>query len=53
MTLKAFPLEKNKILVRVTNLADRFDTAEALKIQYFNLQEYGRKLYIDSNRPEN
>ena len=53
MTIKTFPLAKNKILVRVTNLADKFDTSEGMKIQYLNMNQFATQFYKEANKKEN
>lgn len=43
------PYAKNQISLRIENLADRFDQQSQNSTQYFNLQEFVKKLYKDVN----
>lgn len=47
LTLKTFPLNKNKLLVRVTNLADKID--QNAENKFFNLHEYAKNFYYQVN----
>lgn len=47
MTYKLFPLEKNKVLARFENLADRFDPGST--IGYVDVQEFAMSLYKEAN----
>ena len=46
---QAFPLAKNKILVRFENLADRFDVETSLAIKYVDVRRFARQFYQQSN----
>lgn len=47
-TYRAFPLQKNQILVRFENLADRFD-AQSNSSEFVNVDSFARDLYIEVN----
>lgn len=45
----AFPLEKNKVLVRFTNLADKFDSKTAGGKASVNVEQWAVEFYNDAN----
>jgi len=52
MNIKSFPMAKDKIMVRVANMADKFDTSEGMKIQYFNINQFATQFYKEANKKE-
>ena len=48
MTYRIFPLEKNKVLVRFTNLADRFDNGFK-DVDYVDVIRFAKELYASAN----
>jgi len=44
-----FPLERNQILVRFTNLADMFDEKTSNDISYVNVEKWATELFRESN----
>lgn len=50
---QTFPLGKGKILVRVENLADRFDKKNNnMSVQYLHMNRFIRELYMEANPNE-
>ena len=48
MTYHTFALDKNKILVRFTNLADRFDLKSS-DSTYINVTKFAETFYQEAN----
>jgi len=48
VTYRIFPLGKNKVLVRFTNLADRFDS-KVKDVEYMNVEKFAKELYASAN----
>ena len=48
VTYRIFPLDKNKVLVRFTNLADRFDS-KVKDVEYIDVQRFAEELYASAN----
>ena len=46
---QAFPLGKNKIMVRFENLADKFDIDTAFSIKYFDVKKFTTQFYQQAN----
>lgn len=47
--MRITPMGKWKILVRVTNLADKFDTKNSFSIKYLDVRSFATKYYKLSN----
>ena len=43
------PIDKNKILVRLENLADRFDVSNQDQVKYVNLMKFAKNFWQESN----
>lgn len=48
MTYRIFPLSKNKVLVRFTNLADIFDSG-VKDVEYLDVERFAKELYASAN----
>jgi len=48
VTYRIFPLGKNKVLVRFTNLADRFDS-NVKDVEYVDVERFAKELYASAN----
>lgn len=52
VTYRIFPLGKNKVLVRFTNLADRFDS-KVKDVEYMDVEKFAKELYASANGGRN
>lgn len=52
VTYRIFPLGKNKVLVRFTNLADRFDS-KVKDVEYMDVEKFAKELYASANAGRN
>ena len=52
VTYRIFPLAKNKVLVRFTNLADRFDS-KVKDVEYMDVEKFAKELYASANGGRN
>ena len=50
LVYRAFPLARNKILVRFENIADRFDGKMAAETRYIDMQSFATQFLQDANK---
>jgi len=49
MIYRAFPIKKNKILVRMENMADKFDSRSAFVNRFINIKKFANDFYAEAN----
>lgn len=51
LTYRVHPIEKNKIFVRIENLADRFDSNENYEstVKYVNMMKFAKQFWQQAN----